>query len=214
VHLSRLFTFFYTHRHRHRRAQGPPRGIAAFLPILIPVAQLGEGRVTDTCGRDPRHWPLAEKVQSSLLGISAWPVCSLTASRELKLFVLPALHRLWYVCVSSPRLPRCDQPHAAARPICTMESRRRHHPFKKLIRRIVNLIDDRPADTSEPKHSQTSSAFRYLSRPSLAAMADQEEDFSSLPLPDRFSHKVRITCLRSITAAPMWSTRHGFSPFG
>jgi hypothetical protein len=95
-----------------------------------------------------------------------------------------------------------------------MESRRRHHPFKKLIRRIVNLIDDRPADTSEPKHSQTSSAFRYLSRPSLAAMADQEEDFSSLPLPDRFSHKVRITCLRSITAAPMWSTRHGFSPFG
>ncbi|KAK1243428.1 hypothetical protein MKX07_004056 [Trichoderma sp. CBMAI-0711] len=70
-----------------------------------------------------------------------------------------------------------------------MESRRRHHPFKKLIRRIVNLIDDRPADTSEPKHPQTPSAFRYLSRPSLAAMADQEEDFSSLPLPDRFSHK-------------------------
>jgi hypothetical protein len=71
-----------------------------------------------------------------------------------------------------------------------MESRRRHHPFKKLIRRIVNLIDERPADSSEQKHSQTSSAFRYLSLPSLAAMADQEEDLSSLPLPDRFSHKV------------------------
>ncbi|KAL5086353.1 hypothetical protein Trisim1_009076 [Trichoderma cf. simile WF8] len=68
-----------------------------------------------------------------------------------------------------------------------MESRRRH-PFKKLIRRIVNLIDERPADSSEQKHSQTSSAFRYLSLPSRAAMAE-EEDFSSLPLPDRFSHK-------------------------
>ncbi|KAM0254855.1 hypothetical protein ACHAQJ_006347 [Trichoderma viride] len=70
-----------------------------------------------------------------------------------------------------------------------MESRRRHHPFKKLIRRIVSLIDERPADSSEKKHSQTSSALRHLSLTSLAAMADQEEDLSSLPLPDRFSHK-------------------------
>ncbi|TFB01665.1 Spindle pole body component alp14 [Trichoderma ghanense] len=54
---------------------------------------------------------------------------------------------------------------------------------------IINLIDDRPADSSEPKNFQTPSAFRYLSRPSPAAMADKEEDFSSLPLPDRFSHK-------------------------
>jgi hypothetical protein len=27
-----------------------------------------------------------------------------------------------------------------------------------------------------------------------ATMADAEEDFSSLPLPDRFAHKVRILC--------------------
>ncbi|UKZ69472.1 uncharacterized protein TrAtP1_010479 [Trichoderma atroviride] len=68
-----------------------------------------------------------------------------------------------------------------------MESRRRH-PFKKLIRRIASLIDHRPADSSEQKHPQTSSASRHLSLPSLVAMAE-EEDFSSLPLPDRFSHK-------------------------
>lgn len=80
-----------------------------------------------------------------------------------------------------------------------MESRRRHHPFKKLIRRIASLIDDRPADSSEQKRAQSSSALRYLSLPSLVAMADQEEDFSSLPLPDRFSHKV--LCHRSRRAA-------------
>lgn len=80
-----------------------------------------------------------------------------------------------------------------------MESRRRHHPFKKLIRRIVNLIDERPADSSEHKHHQTSSAFRYLS---LAAMADQEEDLSSLPLPDRFSHKVFLFFCNSDAVCP------------
>lgn len=88
-----------------------------------------------------------------------------------------------------------------------MESRRRH-PFKKLIRKIVNLIDERPADSSEQKHSQTSSAFRYLSLPSRAAMADAEEDFSSLPLPDRFSHKVPYLCYA------LCNTAHRDFPFG
>lgn len=60
--------FSYPYYFIPAQAQGPPSAIAAFLPILIPVVQLQEGRVTDTGGRDPRYCS-GEKVQSSLLDL-------------------------------------------------------------------------------------------------------------------------------------------------
>lgn len=60
--------FSYPYYFIPAQAQGPPRAIAAFLPILIPVVQLQDGRVTDTGGRDPRYC-CGEKVQSSLLDL-------------------------------------------------------------------------------------------------------------------------------------------------
>jgi hypothetical protein len=50
-------------------------------------------------------------------------------------------------------------------------------PLRKLTQRVTGSDKDPKVPPKSPK----------------AKMAEQEEDFSSLPLPDRFQHKVVIT---------------------
>lgn len=61
--------------------------------------------------------------------------------------------------------------------------------LRKLISKLVGLgkSDYRLSHKASPDCSQPD-----LNR-SAVNMAEQEEDFSSLPLPDRFAHKVNIT---------------------
>ncbi|KAI5461968.1 armadillo-type protein [Mariannaea sp. PMI_226] len=62
--------------------------------------------------------------------------------------------------------------------------------FKKLISRVANLA--KPSKNPSPPRERypNSNSTSYCYEGNSAIMADQEEDFSSLPLPDRFAHKV------------------------
>jgi hypothetical protein len=54
--------------------------------------------------------------------------------------------------------------------------------MRKLIKRVSD-ISLQPSNTPSKEPAPVSQA--------AISMAEQEEDFSSLPLPDRFQHKVR-----------------------
>jgi hypothetical protein len=83
---------------------------------------------------------------------------------------------------------------------------RKKHPFQKLIRRIASLGQQSPADDDgndaenhhhhtagrTPRHLFRSDARRRsASTTATSGTMAEEEDFSSLPLTDRWVHKVR-----------------------
>ncbi|KAF7561202.1 hypothetical protein G7046_g2961 [Stylonectria norvegica] len=71
-----------------------------------------------------------------------------------------------------------------------MNPPKRPKSFKKLIDRIVHFA--RPSRTRclPCERDSPSSSIQYGFEPKTAIMADAEEDFSSIPLTDRFTHKV------------------------
>ncbi|KAK7421479.1 hypothetical protein QQX98_002178 [Neonectria punicea] len=71
-----------------------------------------------------------------------------------------------------------------------MKPSRLSRAFQKLIARVAKLAKPPKKRPSSYERFPLSTSKPYLSRPSAAIMADQEEDFSSIPLPDRFTHKV------------------------
>lgn len=68
-----------------------------------------------------------------------------------------------------------------------MEQQRRR-PLQKLINRVGRIV--RPRQRLGHLCHQPSTSLDTDFSSSLASMADAEEDFSSLPLSDRFTHKV------------------------
>lgn len=74
-----------------------------------------------------------------------------------------------------------------------MATQKRPRLFRKLIARVANLAkpSKKPAANTKPtERYPRSSSNTYCYDGTSATMADQEEDFSSLPMPDRFGHKV------------------------
>ena len=67
-----------------------------------------------------------------------------------------------------------------------------HKPFSWLIKKTANLAKPRKGHgTSSQTAARSLSIERRLAR-CIGTMAEAEEDFSSLPLPDRFAHKVCV----------------------
>ena len=80
-----------------------------------------------------------------------------------------------------------------------MEAETRPRLFRRLIERVAQLVRPRkrhrPCSRPCRERYPVSSSALYRFDPNTAAMAEQEEEFSSIPLPDRFAHKVRSPCL-------------------
>lgn len=70
-----------------------------------------------------------------------------------------------------------------------MESRKRRRPLQKLIARIAQLPNPFKKRSRNERSPLPNSTFDPPHN--TAIMAEQEEDFSSLPIADRFGHKVR-----------------------
>ena len=97
-----------------------------------------------------------------------------------------------------------------------MSGFRKSQSFGKLIQRVVGLTPRKKRPVDDPPDNALGSAV--LSSPaetSSGKMAEQEEDFSSLPLVDRFVHKVRSPAPGAVAArrppltrrAQVWKVR-------
>lgn len=75
-----------------------------------------------------------------------------------------------------------------------MEVNPHRRGIQKLITKIVHFVK---TDSRPPHKPPPNLVHLDLGRP-VYDMADQEEDFSSLPLSDRFTHKVNIVAVPSI----------------
>lgn len=67
------------------------------------------------------------------------------------------------------------------------EAMEKHQRFRRIHVLIESLVRVLKSQRRRPRRCPES-----LIHP-IAEMADQEEDYSSLPLPDRFTHKVRLS---------------------
>lgn len=71
-----------------------------------------------------------------------------------------------------------------------MEARERPDLFRRLMIQLARLVRRKPTPhPGRQRHEQTTTLERCVAS-SLAKMAE-EEDYGSMPLPDRFGHKVR-----------------------
>lgn len=69
--------------------------------------------------------------------------------------------------------------------------RYRHAPLQKLIHKVAHLTRPQKKRSLPRERYAQSSSSEYDLSCLTANMAEQEEDFSSLPIQDRFTHKVR-----------------------
>lgn len=127
------------------------------------------------------------------------PLLHATAWLSLSLIPIPSpahSHPRYVTCFHLERCPLASVPRRRLASIPFLKHRasimkpsRLSHAFQKLIARIAKLA--RPSKKRSPdERSPLSISKPYSSHPDAAIMADQEEDFSSIPLPDRFTHKV------------------------
>lgn len=117
-------------------------------------------------------------------GWSKRPLCPLGPCALLRILVGKLRRRCQLLEMTRSRL------HGALKKLTGGIGRR--FKSKPLTNQDPNTLDGHHATSSVPTPSQPTVCNSTPRHPILPKMADQEEDFSSLPLTDRWVHKVRM----------------------